>query len=458
MDTSNGTTPIPVASVAINGTPLPYNGVDGRYEGHVTVNPGDTVSLTVQIGSLSYAATTTQFLTYPVLTAPQAAQTISSSRALSIAWLGSSPAPDAGYQVSVRDAGQPDGEPLWPLNLGSGLSLPAAATDYEVPGLTIPAGPRLVQVGAVRNVSIAGAAPGSSLTLGAYDIVSLSVSGLPVTHRVSPTQQTLNGIASSGTQFVAVGAAGTIVTSPDGSTWTVQVSASSNALHGVVWSRSQWIAVGENGTILTSPDGIRWTTQNSGTNTLFYSATDSGSEYIVVGFTGSIYTSPDGTRWTAQASGTQDVLQGVACSPVRCVVVGRGGGIFSSEDGHTWTQRVFPSQPSGYQSVTWAGTQFVAVGYSEAPCCSDTFATSADGLSWTLTASSTNSLPSAVAYSGSSFLTVGGSGVEGTMLSSTDAVTWIPQATGAPLSLLGVASSGSTFAGVGAGGAIYTSP
>src|SRR5262249_30082337 len=158
-------------------------------------------------------------------------------------------------------------------------------TGYEVPGLTIPAGPRLVQIGAVQNVTIAGAAPGSTFTLGAYDIVPLSVSGLPVTHRVSATQQTLNGIASSGAQFVAVGEAGTIVTSPEGSNWTTQVSANSNGLHGVVWSRSQWIVVGENGTILTSPDGIRWTTQNSGTNTLFYSAADSGSEYIAVGFT-----------------------------------------------------------------------------------------------------------------------------------------------------------------------------
>jgi hypothetical protein len=459
MDVSNGETPIPVASVAINGTSLHYNGTSGRYEGHVTVNAGEVVSLTVQVGSLSYTANATQFRVYPVLTAPQAAQTISSSQTLSIAWQGSTPAPDGGYLVSVLDATQPDADPLWPVNAGSGLPLPSATTSYDVPGTTIPAGQRLVLVGAVQEVTVPGAAGGSTFALGAYDIVPLTVSGLPLTRRTSTTQQQLNGVAWSGAQFVAVGNAGTILTSPEGSTWTAQVSAIPRTLLGVVWSRSQWVVVGDNGTILTSPDGISWTIQTSGTNAYFYSVADSGSKYLAVGFQ-SIYSSPDGRKWTSQVSGTQDVLQGVACSPARCVVVGRAGNILSSEDGVTWTPRVVPAafQNTGYEGVTWTGTQFVAAGFGEIVCCSDSFATSSDGLSWTVTNPNTNGLPYAVAFSGSTYLAVGGSGVAGTILSSTDAATWTPEATGAPFAFLGVASSGSRFVAVGGGGEIYTSP
>lgn len=454
-DTSNGETPIPLASVALNGTPLQYNSVRGRYEGHVAVNPGAPVSLTVQIGSQSYTANATQFSVYPVLTAPQPEQTIGSSQTLSVLWHGSTPAPPDGYQLSVLDASQPDGDPVWSSSSGGSL-LPSTATSYDIPGSTIPAGQRLVLLGAVQNIAVTGAAPGSIFQLGAYDIVPVGVSGLPVTHRVSGTLERLNGVAGSGTQFVAVGDAGTIITSADGSSWAAQVSATSQVLYGVAWSRSQWVTVGDGGTILTSPDGILWTKRASGTNTLFYSVADSGTRYVAVGFFGSIYTSLDGSRWSARVSGTQDVLQGVACSPIRCVAVGRAGNILSSEDGVSWTLRVFQSaaQNSGYQGVIWAGTQFLATGYGYTPCCPATFATSPDGLSWTVTTSNAVVGPNAVAYSGSNFLAVGGT----TMLSSPDAVTWTPIATGSPFDLLGVTFAGSEFVAVGLEGTIYTSP
>lgn len=451
---SSGETPIPLAVVTINGTPLQYNSSRGRYEGRVTVNPGAPVSLAVQVGSQSYSASATQFSTYPMLTAPQPGQTVSSSQTLSVAWQSSTPPPTVGYEVSVLDASQPDGDPLFSSSTG-GLPLPSTTTSYDVPALTIPAGQRLVLVGALESVPVTGAATGSSLTLGGYDVVPVTVSGLAVTHRVSGTSQTLNAVAGSGSEFVAVGYAGTIITSPDGANWTTQVSAISDVLYGVAWSRSQWVAVGENGTILTSPDGVLWTVRTTGTNTLFYAVADSGSEYVAVGFTGSIYTSPDGKSWTSQVSGTQDILQGAACSPVRCVAVGRAGTILSSDDTATWTVRVFssPFQNTGYGGVIWAGTQFVAVGFGEVPCCAATFATSPDGVLWTVTTSTTLGLPYAVAYSGSEFLAVGNA-----MLTSPDAITWAPAATGSHVYLLGVAFSGSEFVAVGQLGAVYTSP
>ncbi len=67
----------------------------------------------------------------------------------------------------------------------------------------------------------------------------------------------LYGIASAGTDFVAVGFSGTIVHSGQG--WTQQTSGTNNDLNGIIWTGTMYIAVGGNNTILTSPDGVTWT-------------------------------------------------------------------------------------------------------------------------------------------------------------------------------------------------------
>jgi hypothetical protein len=46
---------------------------------------------------------------------------------------------------------------------------------------------------------------------------------------------------------------GTLLTSPDGTAWTPQASGTVNLLNGVVWSGTQFVMLGANGTILTSP-------------------------------------------------------------------------------------------------------------------------------------------------------------------------------------------------------------
>ncbi len=115
-----------------------------------------------------------------------------------------------------------------------------------------------------------------------------------------PQSNQLQAVTWSGSQFVAVGYAGTILTSPDGVNWTTRTSGTTQILRAVTWSGSQFVVVGDEGTILTSPDGVDWSTQDSGTVQLFRAVTWSGSQFVAVGLysDSAILTSSDGVHWT----------------------------------------------------------------------------------------------------------------------------------------------------------------
>jgi sugar lactone lactonase YvrE len=119
----------------------------------------------------------------------------------------------------------------------------------------------------------------------------------------------LDGVASSGTQFVALGpntdcsggaVCATILTSPDGLTWNWSTGGVGNKLFGVTWSRDKkiFVAVGGEGTIATSPDGNTWTTRTSNTTNDLKSVAWSGKEFVAIGAGNVVVTSPDGVKWT----------------------------------------------------------------------------------------------------------------------------------------------------------------
>ena len=82
----------------------------------------------------------------------------------------------------------------------------------------------------------------------------MSADAAPITWtaRTSGTGSHLDSVAWSGTMWVAVGDAGTILTSPDAITWTARTSGTTNWLRAIAWSGALWTAVGDAGTILTS--------------------------------------------------------------------------------------------------------------------------------------------------------------------------------------------------------------
>jgi serine/threonine protein kinase len=229
------------------------------------------------------------------------------------------------------------------------------------------------------------------------------------TYQSSGTSQNLYSVTWSGSQFVVVGTAGTILTSADGRTWTVQPSPTSADLIRVAWLGSQFVIVGYNGTILTSPDGRTWTAQSSGTSWDLYAVTWRSPQFVAVGDHGTILTSPDGGTWTAQPSPTSEAIGGrIVWSGSQFVVVGDGGTILTSPDGGTWT-----AQSSGtsqhLEGVAWSGSQFVVVGNT------GTTLTSPNGRTWTSHASGTSQILFGVVWSRSQYVAVGQGG---TILSS----------------------------------------
>lgn len=197
----------------------------------------------------------------------------------------------------------------------------------------------------------------------------------------------IKGIAWSGSQFAAVGKnisngptvfSGVILTSPDGSTWTTLSTigtGTTSPLNGITSSGTQFVAVGDAGTILTSPDGATWTGRTSGTTYPLNGITWSGTQFAAVGGHGTILTSPDGIVWTKQnykynVSYTAD-LYGVAWSGTTFAAVGLAHVIFTSSDGTNWdhqTAIVFSQLPGPYDEfptlygIVWSGTRFAAVG------------------------------------------------------------------------------------------------
>jgi hypothetical protein len=133
------------------------------------------------------------------------------------------------------------------------------------------------------------------------------------------TPNTLNSVVWSGNQFVAVGAAGTILTSTDGSTWTsITASPTSNTLNGIASSGGRWVAVGLGGTILTSYDGTTWTsiTASPAITANLQNILWDGAQFMAVGEAGTLITSPNGVDWMAETPFTSQSINAIVLSSV----------------------------------------------------------------------------------------------------------------------------------------------
>ncbi len=413
LDGSSGAS-ITTATVVMNAVTLTYDPSIQEYAGNVVVAPGGAVTLSVTVGGSAYTASATQFTSYPTISAPVSGATWSSSTDNTVTWSGGSPATNAVYGLGVLDTADPNALLVWPLDHFL-QEVPINTTSYSIPAFGITGGNRLVVAGIATSVAVPNAATGSSLVVGGFNYVPITVTGMPVTLRVSDTTiGGFSGVIWSGTQFVAVGGnsgGGSVLTSPDGITWTSRTAGTSSGLQGVTWSGTQFVAVGANGTILTSPDAITWTSRVSGTMNLLYGVAWSGAEFVAVGFYGTILTSLDGITWTSRFSNSSmnDVLQAVVWSGTQYVVAGRGGVILTSPDGITWTPRSSAIGTIGYvNSIIWSGAQFVVVGTYTASCCIGEILTSPDGITWTSHTSGTSDSLLGVAWSGTQYVAVGG--------------------------------------------------
>jgi hypothetical protein len=171
-------------------------------------------------------------------------------------------------------------------------------------------------------------------------VVFRSVDAVTWTEVATPAEGWLSSVAWTGTQFVAVGAAGSIVTSPDGLAWTPRSSGTSAVLTGVAVSGTRIVAVGRTmgdvgkPRVTTSTNGVTWTAlATTPGGTWFEDVAFGPGGFVAVG-DGEAIASPDGLTWVT-LPGLRDVSR-VAGSPGGYVASGDLGGIITSRDGKDW--------------------------------------------------------------------------------------------------------------------------
>jgi hypothetical protein len=167
--------PIVSATVVLNNIILSYNSNDQFYEGHVTIHPGDTASLIVTVGTNTYAATSSQFTSYPTISSPQAGSTWHSGIDNTVTWsIGTLNRLPTMYGLGILDADNPGGPLVWPPD-NYLKQLTTDTRSYSIPANTLTPGNCLVLVGISSFVSIPNAAPDSMLIISGFDYIPIVV-------------------------------------------------------------------------------------------------------------------------------------------------------------------------------------------------------------------------------------------------------------------------------------------
>jgi hypothetical protein len=288
---------------------------------------------------------------------------------------------------------------------------------------------------------------GLGIVLGA--MVSAQAQASWTLRNASLPGRTLRGIASTGTQLVAVGDTGTILTSSTGAAWTLRPSNTTSILFAVAAGPDLLVAVGANGVVRTSPDGITWTTRATTVTGTFYGAAYGNGRYVAVGVSGNLVSSVDGIEWAARPSGVGGTLRAVTWSNGQFVAVGDGGIVSTSSDGISWTGRnMGAGVTTSFYGIGASNGQFMAVGGGGA------IRTSSDGVTWTPLTSKVASILNAVHRADGLWIVAGDGGV---ILTSSDGSDWTTRTSTATALLAGVGSLGGVKVVVGGTGTVRLS-
>ena len=126
-----------------------------------------------------------------------------------------------------------------------------------------------------------------------------------------PQGNSLLDVIWNGSEFLAVGASGSILTSGNGESWSLTHIATSSTLNGIAWSGTQYVIVGSQGRILSRAGmDLDWTIRDSGTKSHFEDIVWTGNLFVAVGWE-VVATSTDGIHWTTHTIPDGPVLFGV---------------------------------------------------------------------------------------------------------------------------------------------------
>lgn len=224
--------------------------------------------------------------------------------------------------------------------------------------------------------------------------VNVSYDGIEWT-RVNTTKY-YNGIVWTGSMFVAISAARSILKSTDGLTWEqvtlpAHPNNSSTILYSIAWNGSTLCVGSTQGSIWTSTDAVTWTARTG------LSSTAWGAKNVAhILWTGSVFfalasvsyaTSPDGVTWTYGTTNLSAIFTtNNSCFTIGSTIFVTYGGKFtsSSNNGVSWTAAVGPilgysntGSESSIATGAWNGSKYVFTGGSAR------VATSTDKVTWT---------------------------------------------------------------------------
>ncbi|WP_169741350.1 fibronectin type III domain-containing protein [Andreprevotia chitinilytica] len=187
----------------------------------------------------------------------------------------------------------------------------------------------------------------------------------------------LTSVIYDGTRFDAIGADGSTLVSTDTVTWTA-ATAATGGTNALAYGNGVYVAVGNGGSIQSNATAAlagAWTAQLSHTTNNLYGVAYVNNKFVAVGASGTVLTSTDGVTWTSWASGTTNNLRQVAFGLSTYVIVGDAGTVISSPDASTWTVQTSPTTQNLYAVCFGLDNQFIAVGTAGTVAYSTTGAT-----------------------------------------------------------------------------------
>jgi outer membrane protein assembly factor BamB len=195
-------TSITNATVTVDGVTLTYDSTTNQYAAALNVSPNATVTLTVVVNGSTYTKSHTNFSTYPTITAPAANETWSLHAGNLISWSGAVPDSSSSYALGVFAT---TGGLVYPTN-GAVQVLSTSQTDEVLPTDTLTAGSRLVLVGIIDDVTLPGAASGSSVIIGEFNYVPITITASTAVLQSIATSPAKVGVSPGKTvQLVATG-------------------------------------------------------------------------------------------------------------------------------------------------------------------------------------------------------------------------------------------------------------
>ncbi|WP_417068389.1 hypothetical protein [Niveibacterium terrae] len=354
------------------------------------------------------------------------------------------------FLINARDGSGPAGDSTASVtttphmrgsNWANGVTI-NAASDFR--GITYGQG-RYVAVGsngALYSCTYNGLATASST--GCPNGAAWTAETLPTATSSSPASTNdLNSVAynSYTGQFVAVGAAGTILRGIYSSTtktitWTSAYYSSSSStlptLYSVAAVGTGFVAVGASGTVITGAttsssstyDTLSWTVQTSPTTKDLYSVAYLNSTYIVLGAGGTLLTAGSIGSWSTQTTGVTTDLYGIAygttgtAATATYLVVGSSGTLLRSTGLTSWTPVTgLKTGSADLRSIAF-GSQFVIAGAGQnimsCDAANSTNGTAncdpSAGANWTLAYSGGTATLNKVLYGGGTYVAVGSTG------------------------------------------------